>query len=191
MEQDAPAIIAAICLFTGGVIWLLLRLSRGLWDDESQDNDSPPFPVTSRNRSTCQWFCDDMPDVRDRVLAARRKANPNPVNVRMTISVPDPEAFRQSERRISGQIKRRLAPVLVLCVFAVALATGCGAREHRDNLAEVVNLQAQRDALIADQERQRKEALAQMALEMREQRREIQDARRTIEQVTQEMEASD
>ncbi len=208
MNETAPAIIAVICLFTGGLIWLLLRYVGRDDDDQGQ----PPFRAVGRSRSTSprhRWFYDQCQaaDVRDRVLMAhyRKGSVGPPVNITIVVSdaedfkrggvIPGPKKCLVMPGDIIRPLRRtpsgRLTTMTLLAVFALALFTSCGAREHRDNLAEVVKLQAQRDALIAEQERQRKEALAQMALELREQRREIQDARRTIEQVTQEMEASD
>lgn len=84
------------------------------------------------------------------------------------------------------QATAALTLLLVLC-FAV----GCGAREHRDNLGEVRKLKAEIAEREAAEERKRKAALAEAALDAREARKEIQDARRLNSQVIAEMEAAD
>lgn len=173
-------IITGVCVAIALAFWLLLVTDR---EKQKQNPSVPPF-------------------------------QPGGPGVVLTLTTQDREQMREERRRVRQAMKAALAEqdqdhqcrciddgsgrggvarsfftgiALLACLFIV----GCGAREHRDNLAEVVRLQKVVDDKEAADEKRRKEALAEIALEQREARKEVQDSKRTIQQTLAEIEGGD
>ena len=154
--MDPIVVITAVCIALAFSIWLLFKYAAAVEEDEPTAKTPPPF--------------------------RRSGSVPSPTPIVISIRTPDPESFRRSQRLVADNVKRcitRGAPILL----ALFVLVGCGAREHRDNLAEVVKLRQEIAEREAAEKKKQKAALAEAAMEQREARKEVQEARRINSQL--------
>lgn len=161
-----PIIITIVCFAIALAFWLLLKLA-AQQDEEPTAKPPPPF----------------------RRAGPRTLPGLPPGVETLTVHATDSASFLCHQKRIGRAVRKALT--LLLLAITLAIPIGCGAREHRDNLGEVRKLKAEIAEREAAEERKRKAALAEAALDAREARKEIQDAKRVNNQVIAEMEAAD
>lgn len=172
-----PIIITGVCVAIALAFWLLLVTDR----KAKQPPSVPPFQKGGTRTVTILTVT---AADREKLLAERRR-----VRQAMLAALAEQEPKHYQCRCIDDGTGR--GGILLLALLCFAFASGCGAREHRDNLGEVVRLQKVLEDKEAAEEKQKKEALAEIALEQREARKEVQDAKRTINQTISEMEGAD
>ena len=168
-------IITGVCAAIALAFWLLLVTDRKA--KPLPPPDRRPFHESGQVTVITLTATD-----REKLLAERRR-----VRQAMRVALAERDGF-QCRCIDDGTGRGGVVILLLLALLCFAFAPGCGAREHRDNLGEVVKLQQTLAEKEAAEEKRKKEALAEIALEQRTARKEVQDAKRTINQTISEME---
>ena len=155
--------ITVVCLFAAcGLLWLFTKLSK------------PPSSGIDWDKERRRPF---------RPRSPGSPLTPADMAINITIRTPDAESFKRDQRQ--------MAKALLLVVFACLFLAGCGAAEEHDNLVETQRLDDERHKLEEAERSRHNEALARAALEQRELRKEISEARRGVSEVKDDMENYD